>query len=94
MGLSEVSLEQIKDFCGVSGDDSDALLELISDGARGFILGYTGLDEAAADKLSDLSLAFMVLVNEMFTNRTYTVETDKLNPFVAQVLASHRENLL
>ena len=94
MKLSEVKLSDVKAFCGVSGNDSDALLEMTMQGARNYVLNRTGLDEAAADELPDLTLAFMVLVNEMFTNRTYTVDEGSINPFAEQILSLYNMNLL
>lgn len=94
MKLSEVTLDRVKAYCGVSGTDSDGLLELIMDGARAFMLNYTGLTEEQAEEYSDLTLAYLVLVNEMFTNRTYTVDMQSVNPFAAQIMGLYRMNLL
>ena len=94
MKLSGISREQIKDFCGISGDESDEVLDIISAGSRAFICGYTGLSEEEADEREELSMAFLVLVNEMFTNRTLSVDGANINPFARQILDMHRTNLL
>lgn len=94
MKLSEVSLDNVRDFCGISSDTSDDMVQLFADGAKHFILSQTGLDEAEADDHDDLTLAFMTLVNEMYTNRTYTVDVQNVNPFASDIIGQHRTNLL
>ncbi len=94
MKLSEASLASVKDFCGESSNDSDSIIEMIMAGARSFVLGYTGLTLEAADEYEDLTLAFMTLVNEMYTNRTYSVDVQNLNRFVKQILDLYRVNFL
>lgn len=94
MKLSDVSLDNVRDFCGISSDTTDDMVQLIADGAKHFILSQTGLDEAAADEHDDLTLAFMTLVNEMYTNRTYTVDTQNINPFADAIIGQYRTNLL
>ena len=88
MTLSEArtNTSLVKDFCGISGGDSDALLEVYSDAAVSFMLSYTGLDEAGADEHPDLVYAFLALVCEMFNNRTMTVDENTLNPTAEQIM--------
>lgn len=94
MKLSEISRAQIKDFCGISGDESDDMLDVISAGTRSFIAAYTGISAEELDGYADISMAFLVLVNEMFTNRTLTVDSANLNPYARQILDLHCRNLL
>ena len=94
MKLSKATLETAKDFCGISSSDSDSILEMIMAGAKSFILGYTGLALDDADEYEDLTLAFMTLVNEMYTNRTYTIDVQNISPFAKQILDLYRVNLL
>lgn len=94
MKLSEIRQEQIKDFCGVSGTDSDDILSAVAAGAKSFVLSYTGLTEEEADEHEDLTLAFLTLVNEMYLNRTYTVDSGNINPFAAQIMGLHCVNLM
>ena len=94
MKLSAVSLDNVRDFCGISSDTSDDIVQILVDGAKHFVLSQTGLDEAAADDHDDLTLAFMTLVNEMYTNRTYTVDVQNVNPFADAIIGQHRTNLL
>lgn len=94
MKLSDVSLDNVRDFCGISSDTSNDIVQILVDGAKHFVLSQTGLDEAEADDHDDLTLAFMTLVNEMYTNRTYTVDVQNVNPFASDIIGQHRTNLL
>ena len=94
MKLSEVSLDNIRAFCGIGSDTPDDTVQLYADGAKHFVLSRTGLTEEDADEHEDLTLAYLTLVNEMYTNRTYTVEVNSVNPFADGIIEQHRTNLL
>ena len=94
MKLSAVSLDNVRDFCGISSDTPDDIVQIFVDGAKHFVLSQTGLDEVAADDHDDLTLAFMTLVNEMYTNRTYTADVQNVNLFASDIIGQHRTNLL
>lgn len=94
MRVSEIPYKLIKDHCGISGKDSDELIDLYKPAAIAFICAYTALTEEELDEHSDISYAFLAVINEMFNVRSFTVEIDTINPMAAQILDSHRRNLL
>ena len=94
MKLSEVSLDDIKEFCGVTGNDSDKVLEMLKSSAVSYIKGVTALDEKQMDELPELTLAALTLINEGFINRTMSVDSNAVNPFAENILAMHRRNLI
>lgn len=95
MKISQAELSDIKDFCGISDDDSDKLIQDYGmPAARDFIIGYTGLSAEDIDKHEDLTIAYMVIINEMHTQREYTVNKDKLNPTVKTTLDMYAVNYL
>lgn len=94
MRISDVTDEIIKDHCGVSGNDSDALIAVYKAAAISEICGYTALSREELDEYEDITYAFLAIVAEMFSVREMTVEIDRLNPMAAQILNSHRRNLL
>lgn len=94
MRVSDVTDEIIKDHCGVSGNDSDALIAVYKEAAISEICGYTALSREELDEYEDITYAFLTTVAEMFAVREMTVEIDRLNPMAAQILNSHRRNLL
>ncbi len=94
MKISEIDLNRVKAFCGVSESDSDELLTVALDAAKAFVVGYTGLSVEQADEHEDLTAAVLILVNEMFVNRVYTVDTSTINPTAKQIMDMHSRNLL
>ena len=94
MKISEVTFQQASDYCGISGDDGYGFVWHFMNSALAFICSYTGLTKEQVDEHSDLVPAFLTLVNEMYTNRDYTVERAAQNPMVKQILALHSVNYL
>ncbi len=95
MKLSQVPLSEVKNFCGVEDDDSDVLIrDIMIPAASRFICDYTGLTAEQVDELEDLTLPYLVMVDEMYTNRDYTITKDKLNPYVKTILDMHSTNYL
>ena len=84
MKISEITDNQIKEYCGMSDDVT--ILDIYKASAKAFILGYTGLTIDEIDTHEDLTLAYCVLINEMSFNR------DTLNPCVSTILSLYSRN--
>lgn len=93
MKLSSLTLETIKDYCGVSDTDSDNLLTAMLEGAVSFVYNQTGLTEEQAEQYEDLSVAVLVLVYDMFYNRC-VLNGEKVNPIAETILKQHSQNLM
>ena len=98
MKLSEVTSAKIKAFCGVS-DDEDGMLEICAGAAKyneakSYIKEYTGLDDAKIDEYEDITVAYLVLINDMYSSRDFSSDRASQNPVTAQILALHSINLL
>lgn len=94
MRLSDTGIPEIKDYCGVTDKDSDKILIALRSAAISFILNQTGLTEDEAEKYEDLSAALLVLIYDMYMNRTYAVDKSAVNPIVQSILSEHSRNLL
>lgn len=94
MRLSDTGISEIKDYCGVTDNDSDKILIALRSAAVSFILNQTGLTEDEAEKYEDLSAALLVLIYDMYMNRTYAVDKSAVNPIVQSILSEHSRNLL
>ena len=95
MKASEVTVEIIKSFLRVVGDDDNALLEkIIAPAALRHIQGYTGLTENEIDAREDITLAYLVLISHMFDNRSMIVDSDRANRVVEAIIDKHSVNLL
>lgn len=94
MKISEVTITDLKMYANVEHDYDDNVFQNILIAVRAYIKSYTGLNDEALDKKEDLTIALMILCNEMYDNRTYTVENDKTNKVVNAILDMHSINLL
>ena len=96
MRISETTVETIKAHCGISGNDKDTLnlIEVYKSAAIAKICAYTALTREELDEYEDITYAFLALIGEMFSVREMTVEIDRINLMAAQILDSHRGNLL
>lgn len=96
MKISELTAEIVKDYCGISDEDSDNIIgTLLMPAAKAYIMGHTSFTEEQLDEHEDLTAAFCVLVNDMFTNREYTLSSHKqLSPAVKTILSMYSLNHL
>lgn len=94
MKISEVSLSAVKAHCGVSGTDSDELLGIYMDAAKKLCADYTGLSEEQLDEFPDITVAYLNMVNEMFSQRLVMTAGTQMNDFQRQILDMHSVNYL
>lgn len=96
MKISEISLQIVKDYCGISDSDSDEIIEnVMIPSVKSFILGYTGLSSEQVEKYDDFAFALLILVNDMYSNREYTLNVNRqVNPAVKTLLGMHSVNYL
>lgn len=96
MTISELTSAMVKDFCGISDDDSDDIVgTLIIPAAKAYIIGYTGLTQEEIDEHDDLATAFCVLCNDMYTQRDYTLSIHRqVSPTVKTILSLYAKNHL
>ena len=94
MKASQISVLNVKEYLRVCGNDDDALITSILSAAKAFAAGYTGLSMFELDRYEDMTIAIYVLCGEMYDNRIYTIESEKLNPIAKGILDMHSKNLL
>ncbi|MDE6500796.1 MAG: head-tail connector protein [Ruminococcus sp.] len=95
MKISEITSEIVKDYCGISDDDSNQIVDVLMSSAKAYITGYTGLSAEEIDLHEDLTTAFMVLINDMYTQRDFTLSFQKqVNPVVRTILGLYAVNYL
>lgn len=94
MKISEITIQDIKDYAHLDFDDDDTLVSMIMAAVKAYMKSYTGLTLVEMDDKEDLTIVFEVLCNEMYTNRQYTVDNDKVNKVAKSILNLHAVNLL
>ncbi|ODG93732.1 hypothetical protein BED47_00755 [Gottfriedia luciferensis] len=96
MMISEVTEQELIEYAREDADDPEVFkaFNIILAACKSYIRSYTGLTDELIDTKEDLTIALMVLANEMYENRTFTVENDKVNVVVKTILNMHSINLL
>ena len=92
--FSEVTIDDIKQYANIFHDEDDNLISLILEASKAFVLSYTGLTVDVADTISDLPICVLVIANEMYDNRVFIVDNDKVNEVVKNILSMHSINFL
>ncbi|MDD3570543.1 MAG: head-tail connector protein [Lachnospiraceae bacterium] len=88
MKLSEISTESVIKYLRIDAGEEIFVGTLIS-ASKQYIISYTGQTLEALDSYEDLTIVLYVLCAEMYDNRQLTVQNDKMNPIVQQILSSH-----
>ncbi|MBS6501880.1 MAG: phage gp6-like head-tail connector protein [Clostridium sp.] len=96
MKLSEITVEDLISYAREDQEDQEVIkifntILLVS---KAFIKNYTGLTIEEMDLKEDLIIVLMALSNEMYENRMFTIENEKINPVIKALLDMHSVNLL
>lgn len=95
MKISEVTDRIINDYCGISEEEASDLVEVMKPAALAYIRTYTGLTDEEIETHEDLTIAYLLLINDMYSQRDYTLSWQKqVNPTVDLILAFHARNYL
>jgi len=93
MKISELTDAIIIKYCNAYAEEID-LLTLFKESAISYIKGQTGLTDIEIDTYEDLTLALLILICDMFDNRTVQVDKDKINLVLESIMYMHSTNLL
>lgn len=95
MKLSDITKKDVEEFIRAEpGTYSKKFMEIIMDAAKSYIIEYTGITREKADEIEDLCIAYFVLCQDMFDNRSMYVDKSNLNQTVKTILDMHSENLI
>lgn len=93
--MSEIQIKTIVEYLRLEeGQYSDDELNIMLDAAKSFVQSQTGLSEEEIDAHKDISIAILVLVQDMFENRTMYVDKSNVNKVVDSIIGMYRTNFL
>ena len=92
--VSEITVEDLAEYLRICDDPERNTLATLKRVAVSYIEGVTGLSEAEIDTIPDFVVVVLILVQDMYDNRTRYVDTSDLNQTVETILGMHRVNLL
>ena len=95
MKFSEVTIEDLIRYCNAYDDESTKKdMKVILEGVKSYIKSYTGLNNEEVDDIEDLTLVLLAISADMFDNREFTVENNKVNFLYKSILDMHSMNYL
>lgn len=94
--VSEIKAKDIADYLRIDEltDGDKQTLNNLLEIAKKYIESYTGRKEEELDNYQDFVIVALVLVQDMYDNRTMYVDSANLNTVVETILGMHSINLL
>ena len=92
MKVSDVTLEMVKNYLRVDGDEDDVLIMALMDASKNYIKSYLGTEDL--DQWDDLTIAFMCLVADMYDGGEWKTNIANNNMTVTTILGFHCGNFL
>lgn len=97
MTISDVTLQNVLDYLRIDNPTEIETAEVTAmmTAAKNYIVGYTGLTLEKLDEHEDVTIAYQVLIADMFDNRNMQLEKPTyVNKTVQSILSLYRENLV
>lgn len=97
MKLSEIDVPFVKEYLRQDGDEDDRLIGAILEGAKDYIVKYTGQSLEQLEESEDLTIAVLVLVAELYDNRTISVNERinlRINSMLESLIGRYSVNLI
>lgn len=92
--VSDITVNDLADYLRIeelTDEDGKTLSNLLTI-AKEYIKNYTG--QTDLDNFPDFVIVVLVLVQDMYDNRTMYVNTNNLNTVIESILGMHSINLL
>lgn len=94
MKFSELTITDIENYLRIEHDPEDNTVNIIFVASKSFVKGYTGLSDDQLDQYEDLSVVVLSLCAELYDNRQFSVDKDKISPGIKIILELYSVNLL
>lgn len=94
MKVSELTLDIIKQYLRIDGNDDDVLLEMLLASSIQYCTSYMGCTKEDLEKYDDVTTVILALISDSYEVRQFTTSTVTLNPIMQGVLDLHCSNFL
>lgn len=92
--VSELTLDTIKQYLRIDGNDDDIILNMLLDSAIQYCTSYMGCTKEDLEKYEDVTIVVLALISDGYEVRQFTTSTVTLNPTLQGVLDLHCGNFL
>lgn len=94
MKVSELTLDIIKQYLRIDGNNDDILLNMLLASSIQYCTSYMGCTKEDLDKYADVTIVVLALIADSYEVRQFTTSTITLNPVMQGVLDLHCSNFL
>lgn len=94
MKVSELTLDIIKQYLRIDGNDDDVLLEMLLASSIQYCTSYMGCTNEDLEKYDDVTIVVLALIADSYEVRQFTTSTITLNPIMQGVLDLHCSNFV
>lgn len=94
MKVSELTLDIIKQYLRIDGNNDDILLEMLRTSSIQYCTSYMGCTIEDLDKYNDVTIVVLSLISDSYEVRQFTTSTITLNPIMQGVLDLHCSNFI
>lgn len=97
MKLLEINVPFVKEYLRQDSDEDDKLIGVILEGAKDYIVKYTGQSLEQLEDSEDLTIAILVLCAEFYDNRTISVNERinlRINSMLESLIGRYSLNLI
>lgn len=94
MKTSELTLDVIKQYLRIDGNDDDILLNAFLSASIQYCTSYMGCTLEDLEKYDDVTIVILALVADSYEVRQFTTSTVTTNPIMQGVLDLHCSNFL
>lgn len=94
MKTSELTLDVIKQYLRIDGNDDDILLNAFLSASIQYCISYMGCTLEDLEKYDDVTIVILALVADSYEVRQFTTSTVTTNPIMQSVLDLHCSNFL
>lgn len=94
MKTSELTLDVIKQYLRIDGNDDDILLNAFLSASIQHCTSYMGCTLEDLEKYDDVTIVILALISDSYEVRQFTTSTVTTNPIMQGVLDLHCSNFL
>ena len=94
MKTSELTLDVIKQYLRIDGNDDDILLNAFLSASIQYCTSYMNCTLEDLEKYDDVTIVILALISDSYEVRQFTTSTVTTNPIMQGVLDLHCSNFL
>lgn len=94
MKTSELTLDVIKQYLRIDGNDDDILLNAFFNASIQYCTSYMGCTLEDLEKYDDVTVVILALISDSYEVRQFTTSTVTTNPIMQGILDLHCSNFL